>query len=187
MRMFTYNLNIMKTIKNQEIKIIFAAILLCVTGCSKEEVSRDEPVIPVYLAGIESVNVNNEGKYPFTTAAPVKKEAFMIGIRWITDNSNPDGDQAITGPIGVGVYSYQNITGNYSKRIYCNTVFNSRNPAGANVSQYFKAVTYLPTHIDEGFVLLVAPDPGDHSFKVVYTNNGNGDSYEYDTELIKLY
>lgn len=177
----------MKTNKTQKIKIIFAIILLCVAGCSKDDTGRDEPVIPVHLAGIESVNINNEGKYPFTTTEPVKKEAFMIGIRWVTDDSNPDGNQAITGPIEIGVSSYKNITENYTKRIYCNTVFNSRNPEGANVSQYFKAVTYLPAHVDEGFVLLVAPDPGDHSFKVVFTNRSNGERFEYDTELIKLY
>jgi len=176
-------------IKAINLKIFFVAILFCVMGCAKEALlgpDWSEPVIPVHLAGIESVNINNEGRYPFTTTEPVKKEAYMIGIRWITDNSNPDGDQAITGPIKVGTNRYQNTADGYTKRIYGNTVFNSSNPAGANVSQFFKAVTYLPAGIDEGFVLLVSPDPGEHSFKVVYTNK-NGDSYEYDTELIKLY
>ena len=168
-------------------KIFVAAFLLCAAGCSKSNPDYlDDPVIPVYLAGIESVNVNNEGHYPFTTTEPVKKEAYMIGVRWVTDNSDPDGDQSITGPVEAGSNRYQNIADNYTKRIYCNTVFNSRNPAGANVSQYFKEITYLPAGVNEGFVLLMAPDPGDHSFKVVYTNK-NGDRYEYDTELIKLY
>ena len=177
----------MKTTQTKAINLLFAAILLCVMGCSKEERSGEDPVIPVYLAGIESLNVNNEGKEPFTTIDPVKKEAYMIGIRWITDNSDPDGNQAITGSIQAGTNRYHNIADNYTKRIYCNTVFSSRNPAGANVSQYFKAVTYLPPNINEGFVLLVVPNPGEHSFKVVYTNNSSGESYEYDTELIKLY
>jgi len=179
----------MITKKMKEMKILIAVYLLCLTGCNKDAdwTGKDDPVIPVILADIESVNVNNEGRYPFTTTDPVKKEAFMIGIRWITDNSNPEGDQAITGSVVAGANRYQNIADNYTKRIYCNTVFNSRNPVGANISQYFKAVTYLPSGIDEGFVLLVAPNPGDHSFKVVYTNNSNGESLEYDTELIKLY
>jgi len=169
--------------------ILLPICLFCIAGCAKNEgdVGWDEPTIPVYLAGIESVNINNEGEYPFTTVNPVKKEAYMIGIRWITDNSNPDGTQVITGPIEAGPYRYTNITDRYTKRIYCNTVFNSRNPAGANVSQYFKKVTYLPKSVNEGFVLLVAPDPGYHSFKVVYTNMDNDESYEYDTPLIKLY
>ena len=175
----------MKT--NKIKKIFFAALLLCAAGCSKESPDYwDDPVIPVYLAGIESVNVNNAGQYPFTTIDPIKKEAYMIGVRWVTDNSAPDGNQSITGPVEVSKIHYENIADQYTKRIYCNTVFNSRNPAGANVSQYFKEVTYLPAGIDEGFVLLVAPDTGDHSFKVVYTNN-KGDTHEYDTELIKLY
>ena len=49
-----------------------------------------------------------------------------------------------------------------------------------------KEVKYLPAAIDEGYVLLVSPNPGDHSFKVVFTHK-NGDRHEYDTELIKLY
>ena len=169
-------------------KIFFAALLLCVVGCKKDDgwPGSDIPVIPEYLAGIETVNVNNAGQHPFTTTEPIKKEAYMIGVRWITDNSDPDGDQAITGPIKINNQHYKNMADNFTKRIYCNTVFNSRNPEGANVSQYFKAITYLPAGIDEGFVLLVAPDPGEHSFKVVYTNN-KGDRFEYDTELIKLY
>jgi len=167
-------------------KIFYAAFLLCAVGCSKDWWNSDEPLIPVHLVGIESVNVNNEGRYPFTTTEPVKKEAYMIGVRWITDNADPDGNQSITGPIEAGSGLYQNVAKNYTKRIYCNTVFNSRNPAGANVSQYFKEVKYLPAGINEGFVLLVAPDPGDHSFKVVYTKN-TGERYEYDTELIRLY
>ena len=173
--------------KTRRIKtIIFVSFLLCTVGCKKEDPRWDEPVIPVYLAGIESVNINNAGQYPFTTTEPVKKEAYMIGVRWVSDNSDPDGDQSITGPIKAGTNRYQNIADNFTRRIYCNTVFNSRNPAGANVSQYFKEVTYLPMGIDEGYVLLVAPDPGDHSFKVVFTNK-SGESFEYDTELIKLY
>lgn len=167
-------------------KNFFALLILCAVGCSKEYPNWDDPVIPVYLAGIESVNINNAGRYPFTTTEPVKKEAYMIGVRWVTDNSNPDGDQSITGPIEAGKHLYQNIADGYTRRIYCNTVFNSRNPAGANVSQYFKEVPYLPAGIDEGYALLVAPDPGDHSFKVVFTNK-NGERHEYDTELIKLY
>ena len=177
----------MKTNWKKRIVVYLVVFLICTAGCSDDNwpFSNDE-VIPVYLAGIESVNINNEGQYPFTTAEPVKKEAYMIGIRWITDNSAPDGDQSITGPVDAGKYRYQDIANNITRRIYCNTVFNSRNHVGANVSQYFKEVKYLPAGIDEGFVLLVVPDPGDHSFKVVYTNS-KGDSYEYDTELIKLY
>ena len=178
----------MKTNRMTKLKnIFFAALLLFTAGCSKKDSERwDDPVIPVYLAGIESVNVNNAGQYPFTTTEPVKKTAYMIGVRWLTDHSDPDGDQAITGPVALGSYNYRNIADSYTKRIYCNTVFNSRNPEGANVSQYFKKITYLPADIDEGFVLLVAPDSGEHSFKVVYTDN-KGDRHEYDTEPITLY
>jgi hypothetical protein len=167
-------------------KIFLAALLLCAAGCSND--SRDwgyEEVIPVYLAGIESVNVDNAGQHPVITNEPVKKEAYMIGVRWVTDNSDPGGNQSITGPVEVGKSLYRDIANGYTRRIYCNTVFNSRNPAGANVSQYFKEVSYLPAGINEGFVLLSAPDPGEHSFKVVFTKGS--DKFEYDTKPIHLY
>ena len=179
----------MKTNRKELRNLFFAALLLCTVGCKKNDndwPGVDNPVIPVYLAGIESINVNNAGQYPFITSDPIKKEAYMIGVRWITDHSDPDGNQVITGPVAIGSYNYHHIADNYARQIYCNTVFNSRNPAGANVSQYFKKVTYLPANIDEGFVLLVAPDAGDHSFKVVYTDK-KGERLEYNTELIKLY
>jgi hypothetical protein len=167
-------------------KILFILAVIFAAGCSKESPDFYDPVIPVYLSGIESVNIDNAGQYPFTATGPIRREAYMIGVRWMTDNSAPEGDQSVTGPVAAGTQLYQNITAEYTRRIYCNTVFNSRNPAGANVSQYFKEITYLPAGIDEGFVLLVAPDAGEHSFKVVYAGN-DGKRFEYDTEPVKLY
>ena len=51
----------MITKKMKEMKILIAVYLLCLTGCNKDAdwTGKDDPVIPVILADIESVNVNN--------------------------------------------------------------------------------------------------------------------------------
>lgn len=173
--------------KRQLLLLSAAALSALMWGCSVGNMDDVIPVIPVYLDGIEAVNVDNSGEYPFVTLGPVKKEAYMIGIVWVTDDSNPTGDQTITPPISAGDRRgrSEGLSDYYEKRIYCLTDFNGRNPAGSNVSQYFKEVTYLPAGVNEGFVLLVSPDPGDHSFRVVFTGSGN--TFEYTTEPIRFF
>jgi hypothetical protein len=176
----------MCAMKNTTTIILFLSVL-CAAGCSKEDPGGyDDPVIPVRLTGIEPVNVDNAGRYPFTAAEAVRKEAYMIGIRWITDNSAPGGNQSVTGFVEAGEQRYDDIAAGYTVRIYCNTVFNSRNPAGANVSQYFKEVNYLPAGIDRGYVLLVPPDAGSHSFRAEYTAV-DGTVFSGNTDTIQFY
>jgi len=164
----------------------FAASLFLLAGCSLDNSNwYDDPVVPVSLAGIETVNIDNSGAEPFPTDDPIRKEAFMIGINWITDDSNPSGNQSITPPYSHKDYPSASIASSFTKRIYSVDRFNANNPAGANVSQYFKQVSYLPDGIDEGFVLLKAPDPGPHTFKVVYISGTK--NYECTTATVQLY
>lgn len=168
-------------------KLFFLLLTVCLSGCTKEDANDQIPVIPVHLDGIEAVNVDNSGEFPFVALESVPKEAYMIGVRWETDDSEPAGDQTITPPITTWdpTGRSEGLSDYFEKRIYCVTAFNQRNPAGSNVSQYFKQVAYLPAGIDEGFVLLVAPDPGEHSFRVVY--KGSGNTFEYTTQPIRFY
>ncbi|MDR2886190.1 MAG: hypothetical protein LBU95_05355 [Rikenellaceae bacterium] len=164
---------------------VIAAVLLAVAaGCSRGDMGLDDDVIPVHLIGIQAVNVNNEGEYPFVTTEKVRKEAYMLGVQWILDNADPGGDQYVTGPI-VGQGKYTRNPQTLPKRIYTVGAFNASNPDGSNVSQYFKQIEYLPDAVDEGFVLLVAPDPGAHAFRVVYYDGTN--QYEYTTPEVELY
>ncbi len=170
------------------LKLIAATALLGVIGCSKaDEYMTDLPVIPVLLSDIEAVNVNNEGQHPFVTSESVHKEAFMIGIKWVTDDANPGGGQTV----GEGLprdwkMNCYTLSSGFSKQIFSVGAFNAQNPAGSNISQYFERVKYLPTGVDEGFALLKAPDPGQHSFRVVYTGPSN-QVFEFTTPLISLY
>lgn len=169
--------------------ILFVTLTAIVSGCSKsQDDSWNDPVIPVTLRGIEAVNIDNSAEYPVVTASPVKKEAYMIGIKWVADNVPTDDDKFITGSIRQWEQSHLSIANSYSKAIMCLTQFNADIPAGKYVSKFFKEINrnYLPADVDEGFVLLVAPDPGEHSFRVEYYD-GEELKFSYDTRPIEFF
>lgn len=168
--------------------IILAGFVAVVSACSVGDGAWDEPVIPVTLKSIEAVNVDNSGEFPLVTASPVKKEAYMIGIKWVADNTPSDDDKFITGPIPEGEQTYNSIADDYLKAVKCNTQFNADIPAGKYVSKFFKAIdrNYLPADVNEGFVLLVSPDPGEHSFRVEYYI-GEELRFFYDTPTIEFF
>ena len=169
--------------------IIFVAFAVMAAGCAKGDGDwAGEPVIPVDLVGIETVNVDNSGEFPIQTNEPVKKEAYMVGIKWVTDNTPTEADKFITGPIPEGYRPYSSVADNYSKAVMCLTQFNEKIAAGTYVSKFFKELdrAYLPAEVDEGFVLLVAPDPGQHSFRVEYYKGGELKFY-HDTPTIEFF
>ncbi len=182
-------------------KLIFPLLaLVLLAGCSKDDNWGGEPLIPVTLKGIEAMNMDNSGEYPEKVEAPrkVQKNAYMIGIKWIADDL-PSGDNGyIGGPIHQGQNSYATIADNYRKRIRCLTQFNAQIKPTTdditgittypNISEYFQEAgrAYLPEGIDEGFVLLKAPDAGVHSFRVEYLVDGDV-KFVYNTPEIEFY
>ncbi|MDR0509607.1 MAG: DUF5034 domain-containing protein [Rikenellaceae bacterium] len=169
--------------------LLGAALL---SGCSKKDsgdIGGPDAVVPVHIVGIEATNVDNSGEYPLVTNSPINKKAYMIGVVWLTDNSDPNGDQYIGGPITAdpwGRHGSTSLSSSYTKRIITNDDFNPSNPAGSNISQFFQPATVLPPDVDEGFVLLVAPTPGQHSFKVRYST-WEGVAFEYDTPPVTFF
>ncbi len=169
--------------------IILAAVALMAAGCKDHDDDwKGGSVIPVSLKGIEAVNVDNSGEFPFVSTSPVKKEAYMLGIKWKADNLPTEDDRFVTGSSQGWYYGYNPFTRYYSKTIICLTQFNADIPAGGNVSKFFKEInpSYLPAGIDEGFVLLVAPDPGEHSFRVEYYEDDELKFY-YETPTVELF
>jgi|GEM_PF-1460543 len=170
--------------------LLFISLTIALLGCAVESSDRwNDPVIPVSLVGIEAMNIDNSGEFPVISNTPIKKEAYMVGIKWITDNTPSDeDDKFITGPIKKGEHLYSDLSNRYSKAIKCNTQFNANIPEGKYVSKFFKEIDrkYLPADIDEGFVLLVAPDPGLHSFRIEYYE-GETLKFFYDTPSINFY
>jgi len=167
---------------------LFITLAIAVMGCKKDEGGWNDSVIPVSLVDIEVVNIDNSGEFPIVSALSIKKEAYMVGIRWITDYAIGDDDKFITGAIEKGEQTFSSLGDKYLKAIKCNTQFNSTIPAGTYVSKFFKEIdkNYLPADINEGFVLLVAPDPGEHSFRVEYYE-GNTLKFFHDTQIINFY
>ena len=167
---------------------VVIALSLALVRCDNGMSGWNEPVIPVELIGIEALNIDNSGELPIISISPIKKEAYMVGIKWITDNTPTDDDKFITGPIQKGEHTYNALSDKYLKAIKCNTQFNASIPADSYVSKFFKEIDrkYLPVDIDEGFVLLVAPDTGVHSFRVEYYE-GDILKFYYDTEPINFY
>ncbi len=167
---------------------LFMSAFLLLAGCAAEDMADSIPVIPVHIVGIEAVNIDNAGRYPSVTDQAIKKEAYMLGIKWLTDDADPDGSQYVTPGVtgsGGGYYYEASLSAGYQKRIYSVGAFNASNPAGSNVSQYFKQIDYLPDNVDEGLVLLVSPDPGEHSFRVVFYQN-NAEAFECVTPTVNL-
>ncbi|MDR1950739.1 MAG: hypothetical protein LBP96_00735 [Bacteroidales bacterium] len=159
--------------------VLYVALAVFVAGCSDDGNyypggGGDDPVIPVTMVGIETINIDNSGEFPIASVSQIKKEAYMVGIRWTTNFSlNPN--DVITGPIQLGQQTHSSLANRYSKRIIANSQFDEYISSGTNISSLFKAIekNYLPDNIDEGFVLLVPPAPGVHSFRVEYLEGGS--------------
>jgi hypothetical protein len=166
--------------------LLWIACAVVVAGCKADDKGWNDSVIPVSLVGIQAVNIDNSGEFPILATDSIIKEAYMVGIRWITDHITSANDY-ITGPIQWGDQTYESLSDKYTKRIWTNNQFNSSTPAGSNISSFFKEINrnYLPPDMDEGFVLLVAPTPGVHSFRVEYWLGGTL-AFFYDTESIIL-
>jgi hypothetical protein len=163
----------------------FAVVM---AGCSKDRDPWYDEVIPVSLVGIEAINIDNSGEFPDISFLPVRKEAYMVGVQWITDHTVSANDKFITGIIKEGAPSYSTLGDKYSKAVMCNTAFSAGIPAGSYVSRFFKEMDrkYLPADVDEGFVLLVAPQPGEHSFRVEYYE-GQTLKFFHDTPTVNFY
>jgi hypothetical protein len=178
--------------KNFLISAFIAVAAVAITGCSSGYDPWTEPVIPVTLRGIEAVNIDNAGQFPQITVQPIKKDAYMLGIRWVVDNIPTENDVFITGPIREGEQTFGTVADGYQKAIKCLTPFSDGIPAGTYVSKFFKEIgrNYLPRGINEGFVLLVAPDAGTHSFRVEYHEVKQGKTtlkFYYDTPPVEFF
>ncbi len=170
---------------------LLASVLM--VACSSDgEDWGGETLIPVTLKGIETVNIDNSGKYPEISDGPIGRNSYMIGIKWEVDNLPGDDDAFVGGPIREGEHTYSSAANGYSKRVRSLTRFNDevgpteeiRHP---NISTYFVETdrAFLPKGVDEGLVLLVAPDAGEHRFRVEYWRNG-ARAFYYDTPTITL-
>jgi hypothetical protein len=180
--------------------------LLCamlLAGCynGEDEGWTGGPVIPVTLKGIEAVNVDNSGELPKVATGAVKRDSYMVGIKWEADNLPGDDDAFVGDPIQKGEQTYSSIADGYSKRVRSLTQYNSQIKPEVlkdendkpildendneiilypNVSIYFMEAdrAFIPEGVDEGLVLvqgkdIPVPDEGTHIFRVEYWRHGD--------------
>lgn len=175
-------------------KLIFPLLAaLLMAGCgSGDDDWGGETLIPVTLKGIEAVNIDNAGAFPEISEGPIGKGSYMIGIKWEVDNLPNDDDAFVGGPIREGEHTYSSSANGYSKRVRSLTRFNedvgpTEDVLYPNISTYFMEVdcAFLPEGVDEGLVLLVAPDAGEHRFRVEYWRNG-ARAFYCDTPAVTL-
>ena len=126
------------------------------------------------------MNVDNSGAKPFIPAATaaIPAKAYMIGVQLHGEleyeNNNPSSDRH---PYG--------LSDTYTFNIYSVGPFNADYPDGADVTLFFKMENnYLPKDLDMGLALFGNPDPGLHSFKVVYS--GDGKTVEATIPVVEL-
>ncbi|MDR2907740.1 MAG: hypothetical protein LBU91_07120 [Bacteroidales bacterium] len=158
---------------------LLLALVGILASCAKDSKDRDswnDSVVPVDLTSIEAVNIDNSGEFPVAASTEINKNAYMLGVKWVTKLTPSTGDDKfVTDPIRKGEDTYESLGYGFSYAIKCNTQFSTDIPAGSYVSKFFKKVDskYVPNDIDEGFVLLTAPDPGPHSFTIEYYEDAN--------------
>lgn len=153
------------------INVILGTFLIFTSLATQCEDEFPDP-IPVSLKSLEAFNVNNEGKEPFVTEDNIRKEAFMIGLSYVSDTA-------------VDKYTYV-IQPIKERKFYCTTDFNEEYPAGSDISSFFMSAKYIPENLNEGYVLLTIPSPGLHTFKMVFICE-DGKIVECDTPPVNLY
>jgi hypothetical protein len=136
------------------------------------------------LLGLVAVNLNNEGENPTYTEDSIKKEAFVIGLIYMTDGNKPSDT-----PIYFDNVPYESYINPKYEKIVCLTDFNDEYPAGFDVTNLF--IRYENTKnkisgIDALFVLTAVPSPGIHSFRISRTLD-DGSEVRTETKPIKLY
>lgn len=127
----------------------------------------------VDISRVDIANVDNAGEKPFISSEPIKKEAYMLGVKYIGDTDDE-----------VSYYAFkENVR---SEKIFCNTDFDAEHPAGSDVTRFFKKTSYTPQGLDYAFLLRKVPQAGTYSFKIV-SQISECKIFEASTEPVELY
>lgn len=154
------------------ISLLISIVFILNTGMSCDD-DYAEPV-KVELTSVEIYNINNEGQYPIISDEPVKKEAYMIGVKYVTE---------VEGEAGTGYRFQPQIK---SEQIFTNVDIDTEYPAGSDVSSLFVRTIYMPKGLDHAFVMKKVIPAGTYSFKLIVTTNDDK-IFEVSSNPIKLY
>jgi hypothetical protein len=112
------------------------------------------------LIDIDVENLCRDGENLNTASSPIRKESYTLGIKYI-------GKDSVEQPY---LSFYQDSV--LRQKIYCNTQFDARHPAGSDVTKFF---VLSPNRKYNGakLRLIKRPDSGTHSFKIcIYRKDG---------------
>ncbi|WP_419033022.1 hypothetical protein [Dysgonomonas gadei] len=156
--------------------LLISLVFLLNTAMSCDEKEGGEPIV-ITITGIELYNINNEGQGPVISDEPIKKEAYLIGIRYvyvIEENEET-------------IEYYYRIGGDIkSEQIVSNVDIGEEYPAGSDISGLFTKTPFAPQPLDYAFVLRKSIPAGTYSFKVILTTNEDK-VIEVSTNPIELY
>ncbi|SBV97832.1 DUF5034 domain-containing protein [uncultured Dysgonomonas sp.] len=154
--------------------LLISFLFLLNTAMSCDEKEGGEPKA-VTIKAIELYNINNEGQGPVISDEPIKKEAYMIGIRYLIEEN-----EETTG-------LYYRVSDNIkSEQIVSNVDIGEEYPAGSDISGLFTKTSYTSILLDNAFVLKKSIPAGTYSFKVILTTKEDK-VMEASTNLIELY
>ncbi|NDW17480.1 DUF5034 domain-containing protein [Dysgonomonas sp. 216] len=162
---------------------LFLSFIFFLSSSTTCEYFDDNPSL--LLIGVELVNINNEGKEMLISDDPIKKEAYVIGIKYIASEA-VDKD-SIGNSFYVKHSNFIYFANAYPEpRIYCNNDFDEDYPAGSDISHLFWFSTKDILNQNLLLILKKAPQKGIHSFKVVFDCHNNK-VIENNTAEIELY
>lgn len=154
----------------------------------------EDPEAKEKLVSIEVDNIDNSGEKMISAGNSIKKEALVLGVKHFSSISGID-DMWYEPRFTRTNQDFINTVG--FVKIFANTDFSSDYPQGKDISHLFSR--YIPEINDKisntdilrnysfFLVLKEIPNPGMHSFKLVYElNEKSEEAIEYITEPILL-
>ena len=151
------------------IRLLLSIVFILNTAMSCDEDYAD--TVKVNLIGVEAHNVNNEGQNPVISDMPIKKEAYVIGVRQLTDSEV--------------VHVYDLVEPIVSETISCNIDIDKEHPAGTDITNFFVRSYYKGDGLTYSYVLRKEIPAGKYSFKLVVATASK--VFETETTPIDVY
>lgn len=158
--------------------VLFLLFILCAaTMC--EYAGEEGKAYNIYLVGAEAHNLDNSGEYPVKSNDSIRKEAFVIGIRYkVVKETN------LTDTLIDIRYRHDRSLKSVKLNVFCNEPFNNF-PKGTNVTSLFSVYDNNRDY-DKLLVLRTTPQAGEYSFDIECTPD-SGEVIITRTANIKLY
>lgn len=185
--------------KKHSLQLLIFCVFLAVTAMTCDDYDIESKQNPCVLTGIEVYSWDNAGDTPqVPTEQKIKKEAYMLEIRLTSDaGTQPDKEiydnhyKLEDGIVKINIYTEEPFNNDFQKEADVTSCFQDY-PARLTKYQIRDCtnqgdtIQYV-TPVNQIFkALLVTPQAGTHSFRVVLTT-ANGDKIERKITPVTLY